>query len=91
MIATILMINISAYADGDKVGHYVVMNVKKPVRFIGENSDPISTEILIKVDTVSGNVWQWMEGVDIKNRMATGKWDLMQNFAIPVNLQDDNS
>jgi hypothetical protein len=89
MIAAILLINISVYADDDKIDRYVVMNVKKPVRFIGENSDTKSIEILIKVDTISGNVWQWMEGIDIKNRMHTGKWDLMQDFTIPVNFQDD--
>ncbi len=105
MIAAILLINMSvgctpkagqkelkekeAYADGDKVGRYVVMNVKKPVRFIGENSDPKIDITLIKVDTVSGNVWQWLEGFDIKNRMRAGKWDLMKDFTMPVNLQDD--
>lgn len=105
MIAAILLINMSigcapeagkkelktkeANADGDKVGRYVVMNAKKPIRFVGDNSDPRSHEILIKVDTVTGNVWEWMEGLYAKEKMHAGKWNLMQDFKIPANFQDD--
>jgi hypothetical protein len=105
MIAAIISINMSvgcapdagqkelgkkeASADGGKVGRYVVLNVSKPIRVSHDNSDPKNDKILIKVDTASGDIWQWMELIDIENRMHAGRWVLMQDFANPLNVHDD--
>ena len=59
-LCCVMLLSSVAFAEDE--GHYVVKNVKTPITTThGEGWNTEMNEELVKIDTTTGRVWQWVD------------------------------